>query len=181
MNRTEILRKIYQVYYVRGLYNVFSCLLAKQSRAHEHSSASAAATLSSTRTTLCSSSTRTPVVAVLVLLRTARAALEGTSMSRFPSLYYCTAKNGHGTTITRLLKRNEHERQTRTRRGQAVTGTRALSSSGSSTQRHSSNTRVEKHSYACCCCCFTAANCSSMSSTKSQATQYVVQRCDIKY
>ena len=76
-----------------GGYNVFSCLVAKQSRAHEHSSAAAAAaTLSSTRTTLDSSSIRTPVVAVLVLLRTAEAALEGTSMSRLPSLYYCTAK-----------------------------------------------------------------------------------------
>ena len=107
------------------------------------------AALSSTRATLDSSSTRTPVVAVLVLLRTARAALEGTSMSRFPSLYYCTAKNGHGTTITQLLKRNEHERQTRARHGQAVTGTRAISSSGSSTQWHSSNTRVEKHSCVC--------------------------------
>ena len=132
------------------------------SRAHEHSAA--AATFRSTRATLDSSSTRTPVV-VLVLLRPARAALERTSMIRFPSMSYCTAKNGHGTTITRLLKRNENERQTRTRRGQAVRGTRAPSSSSSSTHRHSSNTRLEQHSYASCCGCFTAAYCSSTSST----------------
>ena len=159
--------------YARGGYSVSSCLVAKQSRAHGHSAAAAAAaTLSSTRATLDSSSTRTPVVAVLVLLRTARAALEGTSRSRFPSLYYCTAKNGHGTTITRLLKRNEHERETRARRDQAVTGTRALSSSGSSPQRHSSNIRVEKHSYARCCFCFTAAYCSTMSSTVKKYARF---------
>ena len=79
--------------YARGRYSVFSCLVTKQSRAHEHSAATAAETLSSTRATHDSSSTRPPVVAaVLVPLRTARAALERTSMSRFPSMAYCTAK-----------------------------------------------------------------------------------------
>ena len=65
-----------------GTACMLSCLVAMRSRAHEHSAA-AAATLSSTRATLDSSSTRTPVVAVVVLLRTARTALERTSMSRF--------------------------------------------------------------------------------------------------
>ena len=94
---------------------MFSCIVAKQPRAHQHSAA-AAATPSCTRaTTLDPSSTRTPVVVIIVQLRTARAALERTSMSRFPSMAYSAAKkNGHGTTITQLLKRNEHETNTST-------------------------------------------------------------------
>ena len=59
-------------------------MFSNQSRAHE---LPAAATLSSTGATLDSSSTRMPLVAVLVLLRTVRAALERASMSKFPSLY----------------------------------------------------------------------------------------------
>ena len=150
---------------------MFSCLVAMRSRAHEHSAAAAAAaaaaaTLSSTRaTTPDSSSTRTPVVAVVVLLRIARAAPERTSMSRCPSMAYYTAKNGHGTTNARLLERNENERQTRARRGQAVTGTRAPSNSSSSTQRHSSNTRLGQHSYAYFCGCCTSSYCSSLISS----------------
>ena len=96
---------------------MFSCLGAKQSQTHEHSAAAAAeaAILSSTRATLDSSSTPTPVDVVVVLLRTARAALEGTSMSRFQSMpYYTAKKKGHGTTITRLLSRNQHETNTST-------------------------------------------------------------------
>ena len=78
---------------------------------HEHSAAAGAA-LSSTLATLDSSSTRTPVVAVVVLLRAARAALERTSMSRLPSMAFCTAKDGHGTTVTRLLKQAQQELET---------------------------------------------------------------------
>ena len=202
MNRTKILRKIYQVC-VRGGYNVFSCLVAKQSRAHEHSAAAAAAgTLSSTRATLDSSSTRatldssstrTRVVAAVVLLRTARAALEGTSVSRFPSLYYCTAKTDTGprlldcSSATSTRDKPEHgaAKQSRAHEHSAAaaaapSGTQALSSSGSSTQWHSSNTPVEKHSYACCCCCcFTAAYCSTMSSTN--ITGNAIRRAKIRY
>ena len=68
MNRTEILNSIAR--YISGGYSAFSCLVVKQSRALQHS-AGAAATLSSTRATLDSGSTRTLVVAVVVLLRTA--------------------------------------------------------------------------------------------------------------
>ena len=90
MNRTNILRKS-TARYVRGGYTVFSCLVAMRSSADEHSAAAAeaatavATTLNSTRTaTPDSSTTRTPVVAVVVLLRIARAALKLTSiMSRF--------------------------------------------------------------------------------------------------
>ena len=147
---TIILRKIYQGY-VRGGYNVFSCLVATQSRAHEHSSAAAAATLSSTRATLDSSSTLTPVVAVVVLLRTARAALERTSMmSRFPSMAFCTAEIKDAGPRSLDCSSATSTRQPQARRGQPVTGTRALSSS-SSAQWHSSNTRLEQHLYACCC------------------------------
>ena len=99
MNRTKILKKNYQVctWWVERVL----ILVAKQSRAHEHSAAAATATPSSTRATLDSSSTRTPVVAVFVLLRTARAALERTSMiSRFPSMAYCTAKKKDTGPIT---------------------------------------------------------------------------------
>ena len=145
---------------------MFSCLVAKQSRAHEHSAA--AATLSSTRATHDSSSTRPPVVAaVLVPLRTARAALERTSMSRFPSMAYCTAKKKDTGPRSLDCSSATSTRQTRAWRGQAVTGTRALSSrsnnssGSSSTQRHSSGSRLEQHSYACCCCCFTTAYSSS--------------------
>ena len=91
---------------------MFSCLVVKQSRAPEHPTAAAAATLSSTRATLDSSSTRTPLIAVFVLLRTARAALARTSTSRFPSLC-CTAKNvtrDHDHSIAQ--KRNERETNT---------------------------------------------------------------------
>ena len=58
---------------VRGGYSVFSCLVAKQSRPHEHSAASAATLRSTRTTTLDSSSTRAPVVVILVQLRTTRA------------------------------------------------------------------------------------------------------------
>ena len=147
--------------------------MAKQSRAHEHSAVSAAAAPSGTRATLDSSCTCTPIVAILVQLRTSRAALERTSMSRFPSMAYCTAKKkGHGPTVTQLLKRNEHETNTSTA-WPSNHGHTSTQQQRSSTQRHSSNTRLEQHSYTCCCCCFTAAYCSSMmssSSTNSSST-----------
>ena len=89
--------------------------VVKQSRAHEHSAAAAVAP-SGSRVTLGSSNTRTPLPPVGILLRTARAALDRTSMNRFPSIayIYLRKRKGHGTTITRLLKRNEHETNTST-------------------------------------------------------------------
>ena len=93
--------------------------------------------------------------------------------------HHSSSRNAHGTTTTRLLKHNENERKTRARLGQAVTGTRAPSSSGSSsssTHRHSSNTRLGQHSYACC----TAATCSSMTSTIKNVAANAIRETKIK-
>ena len=142
------------------------CLVDKQSRAHEHSGTAAAATLSTARATLDSSSTCRPVVAVLVLLlRTARAAFERSSMSTFSSLLHCNKKVPGSRSLD--CSSATRTRQRRARCGQAVTGTRALSSSSSSTtQRHtgatldSSNTcrsvvavaNSSSTAFVCCCC-----------------------------
>ena len=134
--------------------------VAKQSRAHEHSAAAVAP--SGTRAILGSSSTRTPVVAVVVRLRTARAAFDRTSIYTFPSMASIVPRKKKETGPRSLdCSSATSTRQTQTRRDQVITGTRALSSSccsssSGSTQRHSSNTPLEQHSYTCCCCCFTA-------------------------
>ena len=119
-----------------------------------------------------------------------RAALEHTSMSRFPRMAYCTAENTHSASRSIDCSSATSTRQTQTRRGQAITGTRALinsssssSSSSGSTQRHSRNTRLEQHSYACCCCCLTAAFWSGMnsSSTNSSSTAVCCCSCSKKW
>ena len=72
--------------------------------------AAAGATFNSTRATLDSSSTRTSVVAVLVLLRTARASLKRTSLSRYILAYEIIAppKNDQSIAWTQRA-RDEHE------------------------------------------------------------------------
>ena len=113
MNRSEVRKKNYQICTRCTQRVLMSCgQTVTSTRAHEHSAA--AATLRSTRATLDSSSTRTPLVAVLVRLRTARAALEGTSMISFPSVLHHRKKDTVSMMITRLLKRNEHETSTST-------------------------------------------------------------------
>ena len=161
MNRTEILKKKavikYIPGYVRGGYSVFSCLVAKQSRAHEHS---AAATLSCTRATLCSSSTHTPVVAVLVLLRTARAALERRSIRRFPSMAYCTAKKkDHDHSIAhaqRARHKHEHGEAKPSRAHEhsaAAAAAAAVAPSGTRAILHSSSTRTPDVAVVFSFCC----------------------------
>ena len=74
---------------------------------------------------------------------TARAVLERTSMmSRFPSLLHRKQKDTGPRSLDCLSATNP--RRTRERRGQAVTATRALGISSSSTQRHLRNPRLEK-------------------------------------
>ena len=112
---------------------------------HEHTRALSSSnnTQSSTRATLDPSSTRMPVVAVLGLLRTARAAHERRSMmSRFPSLLHCNKKDTGPRSLD--CSSATSTRQTRARRGQAVAGTRALSSSSSSSS--STQAAREQHS-----------------------------------
>ena len=93
---------------LRGGYSVFSRIVAKQSRAHEHLAAVVAAALDSTRATLDSSSTRTPVVAG-VMLRTARAALERTSMSRCRRLLHRKIKHDDYSIARKRRAQDEHE------------------------------------------------------------------------
>ena len=73
MNRTEMLKQK-----TPGMYVVDkACSHVSWPSSHEHTSTQQqAAAPSSTRATSDSSFTRTPVIAVVVLLRTARAALE---------------------------------------------------------------------------------------------------------
>ena len=157
MKRTEILKKNYVVDTVCSRVLWPSC--HEHARALNSSSSSSTATLSSTRATLDSSSTRTSIVDVLVLLRTVRAALQRMCMmSRFPRLWLHRNKKDTGPQSFDCSSATSM-RQTRARRGQAVTSTRTLSTTTTTntinTQRHSSNTRLEQHSYACCCCCST--------------------------
>ena len=116
MNRTEILKQIYRVctwWIQRVLTSCGQAVTSTQQQQQQQQQQRHLAALEQ-------HSIRAALVPLLVLffyccvlLRTARAALERTSMSRFPSLLH-RKKKGHGTTITRLLQHNEHETNTRT-------------------------------------------------------------------
>ena len=141
----------------RGGYRVFSCVVWPSS--HEHTSTqqqqqhSAAPEQHSIRTAL--------VRVLLVLLcfcvplpleqySSARACV---GFQAWPT--YCTAKKTDRGPRSPGCSSTTSTRQTQARCGQAITGTGALSNSSissSSTQRHSSNTWPEQHSFVCCCC-----------------------------
>ena len=97
--------------------------VAKQSRAHKHSAALELHSTQHSNACCC----------CCTVLRIARAALERTSMSRFPSLLHQQKKRDHDHSIAR------------TRRDQAITSILTLSSGGSTQQyssKHSARTTL---------------------------------------